>query len=380
MRKIPVSILSMIGLAALTVFLWNHRFQELSGPVKLDLPTLVAAHPSPLPPGITWDSEQSALILTKKENQAVIGVDLVLPKFPPVPGLHSSLELQAINLKPNDDPWEDGRVSILWQSDTQDSEVEYLSSVRWNNLTEIASVVSSPETASATAVIRIENMARSGALLVKRLELIAVQETPLWKVGQWILVALWTLWAAFVAGAFHQRSFKPWLAAVLWIIVVLKLVLPGPWHNSRPFGNPYSLGTPNSATMAPPPALITKTVTTTSPARASSEIGQELPPQGGLLLQMRYALRSIRPLLHVGLFFVLTAALILIIRRPTALALIIPIAVGVEAVQIGFGYGFDLDDLFDLAVDGIGIFLAVFALNTWFKRKGNTLWQGEVRS
>jgi len=363
MRVVIAQSLLLTGLVVLTIFLWQSRFQRLATGLEVTLPELVGETPLADLDGTHWDPGPGCLTLEKAKSQNLT-VDLRAAGLPSLSHLHSSFRLQARDLEPCDAPWKDGRLTILWTDQEGKTESEYLGSARWSECTEVVSVVSSPDDGHAHATIRLEHMGKSGQLQLENLSLIAVKETRLWKIGHWILLVLWTLWVVGVVGT----SVRGWSLALLWVFVATKLILPGPWHNYRPIGQTFNLSPADDRAIQPD-------IQSIPPIASSAKVtGRELRPQGGILLQLRYAFRSLRPIMHGGLFFALTLLFLLVLRKREVLALPILIALGVELIQLGFGYGADYHDLLDLLIDGTGIAAATALVAIWCRCTKRPLW------
>lgn len=360
MRKIlfpglPI-ILAGIVLSAATVATWQHRFAPIEGNCLYRLAQLLEASPH-----VSKSGESSALRLERQFQNSPTFIDLPIPDALPVRHLHTSVTLRAEALVAGEEIWENGRLTIEWLHPDGSVESDHLASLRDSEERSSPSVVSHPKNGAAIPVLRLVNHGRSGSVILEELELFTVTETLVWKSGKWLLAVLWLLWAAHLAGAFQAKSWKPWLAAGLWLLIGTQIVFPGPWHNDRPLGQSFSLTDPAPAT----PSDSITTQIHSSPLPAPS-VGKP-KSQGTLLLQIKQMFGQLRPLLHFGLFCLPTLAFLLLIPLFRALALTASLAIGAETAQWGFGFGFAGEDVVDLLNNGLGA-LAAIGIYEFLKR------------
>lgn len=77
------------------------------------------------------------------------------------------------------------------------------------------------------------------------------------------------------------------------------------------------------------------------------------------MLRIKNSIKAFRPLLHVMLFFGSASAFLLLVGRERAVVLCVLLAGGNELAQYLFGYGWDFQDLADVAFDAVGVGLAI---------------------
>jgi hypothetical protein len=99
----------------------------------------------------------------------------------------------------------------------------------------------------------------------------------------------------------------------------------------------------------------------------------KLPEPDNLALRAKKALKKIRPLLHVALLFLPVLLMCYCVGAKRGFLLGIAMAIGIEAAQWLFGYGFHADDLRDLLANLCGISLAVFCYRRLWRRDVSSL-------
>ena len=357
----PASLLVTAGfLVCLTVFIWQHRFQATEGSFRYDLNTLVAYNRLP--------GEPTQLDLTPSDVGSPSHIDLRLPDASSISLIHTSFRLRAANLVRGEKEWDDGRLTIEWLSVDTDAQTVYLSSADGNRQGNCPAVVTRPRKGPATPVIRLAHYGTSGTVTLEALEVFRVKPTQSWRVGRWVLLAAWLCWAAWIAGAFGQLPVKAWLAAALWLGMLTQVAVPGPWQHERPMGEIFNINLPPAYDQPPPTGL-------RAPTRVPP-LADVPEPNGSLLLQAKTALKPLRPILHLALFFAPTVGFLMLTSRSSALLLAGSMAIATELAQLGFGFGFDLSDFLDLVTNSLGIIAALITYGMWRNRSpshGETL-------
>jgi hypothetical protein len=170
---------------------------------------------------------------------------------------------------------------------------------------------------------------------------------------------------------------RPLLAASIWLTMAIYFVVPGPWKVLHPFGATFQIGPEigNSAFTSPqfeaPPPSLSAAAGSALDLKSVGKIAEN----GDLTLRIKRYLAPLRPLLHSLLLFAPTLVLACLIGIRRAAFLMVILALGIEAAQIAFGYGFDVVDVFDLLADGIGIVLGLPAYRWLWKLKFQPLTQ-----
>jgi hypothetical protein len=195
-------------------------------------------------------------------------------------------------------------------------------------------------------------------------EATVLRERGVWKIGRLVLMAAWVIWVtAWVGPVGKRRILRPLLAASVCLIMAIYFVVPGPWKILRSLGGPFWIGPEIESVvrdMPKPGSSMDLQNFTTRDIASLGPVG-EIPGKGDLTLRIkRYAIHA-RPLLHALLLFVPTVMVACLVGcRPAAFLMVI-LALGTEAAQFSFGYGFDTVDVFDLFADGIGIVSGLMA-------------------
>lgn len=348
--------------------LWTFRFQRVPELPSWGLGDLRAG--APAIPGLEWigDPERPSLRVKVDPSNPRVAARLAIPGMPAVEWLHLRFRMTACGLVPGNELWEDGRFMVEWHSPEagRDLETDPVASIQADETRKPEHFVVGHK-GGAVPTFRLEHLGRAGEFELSDLEITVVTERPLWTVGRWFLAAAWIGWTfAFVRSWPGISYWRATLAATIWVLLGTQLVVPGPWKIQRPMVSPFALGTESIGQPRQVPIPIKEGKGTANPepsSRALSALG-ELPTQGSLILRVKLAIRSARPLLHALLFFGPTLVIALLVGRKPALFLMITLALAIELSQVAFGYGFDRIDVLDLITDASGIALAMLVFGS----------------
>ncbi|BCX48328.1 hypothetical protein HAHE_22360 [Haloferula helveola] len=302
------------------------------------------------------------LVLAKGPEGSPVVEQLLLPGIDRARSLHMSFQLAAKELAAGKEPREDGRLTLVWLRPDGSNSIEatYLASVLQNLHNRVPSLVSSRDGSPAIPALRVEHLGISGQLELSDLRVSVVRESWSWACGKYVLVVSWLAWAGGVAGGLRFRSWRPWLVGIAWVVLLIRVVLPGPWPNDRPLGEPFRLGSPvTDPAGSTPPAVSPQIAESFDRIDLTSTKVGEQENYGGLILRAKLSLQKLRPLLHMLLFLGPSWLFALLTDDRRALALMAAVAVFGEAVQMLFGFGFDFEDLGDLLVDAVGIGIGI---------------------
>jgi hypothetical protein len=364
---------TFFALVAALFFLWQYRFERSPGVPSFrlgDLKTQVNQ-----PAGVIWAGPDSdpTLKLRVGEPSAPVVARFVLPQLPEVEWLHVRSRISASKLLAGKNLWDDGRVMIEWhQNGTSGWESDQFQSVRNDQPSAVTECVVGSTKGAAIPVLRFENRGASGEMEISFFEGIALRERWIWKIGRWILAAGWLAWAVAWIGPVGERRFvRPLLAGIIWLVMGIYFVVPGPWKIQHSFGEPFRIG-PEMRSMNiplnPGPKVIIEPNSDSFSAADWKSVGK-LPETGDLSLRIKAHAAKARPLLHSLLLFAPGLATMCLIGRRRGILMTAALAISIEAAQYFFGYGFDRMDIFDLFNDAAGIALAV--LVHWKLSAGN---------
>ncbi len=349
-------------LTALCV-LWHYRFQRSTGLPVWHLADLRESSPSV--PGVVWSgsSLNPALELHAESGGPQVAARLLIPAATAVSGLRLRFRLSAHGLVGGAEPWQDGRFFIEWHDpdDPGKRENDPVGSTRDDIDGGLENFIIQPLHRPAIPALRLEHMGRAGGFVLSDLEITAVEERPVWKVGSWLLAAGWIAWAATCVRSWP--GIKWWRAccsAVVWFFVVSQCVVPGPWKIQRDLFSQFQIGgharqdevsaTARSSEAGERPAI---------EAGPLAPIGKP-PENANLMLRVKYRIVQARPLLHMLMLLGPTLVIACFVRGQPAAFLCAVLAIGTEAAETAFGYGFDWLDVGDLASDAAGIIIAVW--------------------
>ena len=373
MRRIHLSA-ALVFLIAATCALWTFRFERLSNQPVWRIPDLRAA--APTVPGLEWiDSpDHPGLRVRVDERNPLLAARVLIPGILAVQSLHLCFRMAARGLIPGNEKWEDGRFIIEWHPVGGSSawENDPACSMRLDQFSDFQTFVMQPKDGPAVPAIRLEHLGKSGEFEITDLEITVVEETLLWKVGRWVLVLAWLIWAACSMRIWPDIGWmRAACAASIWVVMGIQFVIPGPWKIQRPIYPEFRIGNekPPSAALD---AVKQRPSEINMPSGPLPALGK-LPNNGGIALRVKYYLVQARPFLHVLLLFAPAFAMACFAGRNAALFMSVALALLIEAAQVAFGYGFGWDDVLDLACDAAGIGLAVWAhlrLRGFFLSKG----------
>ena len=347
--------LTFLVLVAAIVFLWQGRFERSPGCPTIHLSDL---RTTVLPaPGVEWLGPEARPRLRLRVDHVhphTVVTRFDLPGMHAIDLLHLRCQISATNLTPGKQVWEDGRCIIEWHapSGSPTWENNPVGSARHNLLGDVEEWVTRPEDPPAIPALRVENLGTGGDFELLVFEATVVRETRVWKIGRWGVMAAWLAWAVAWIGI-KVGKIRSLLAAMIWLVMGLYFVVPGPWKLYHSIGPSFSIG---EQTASPPQAVSPVPI---SSSQAPLESVGKIPDQGDFTLRLKHYAANARPLLHIALLLGPTLLIACLVGGRPARSLAVILAVAIEAAQVAFGYGFDWVDIFDLACDAVGIALAL---------------------
>lgn len=375
MRRLWLFI-GLILLIGGLITLQSYRFERVSNSPVISLEELHSLASS-LPNGVIWtqDSGNRSLRLGAKEGAPNRAISFGLSPIESAEALHITFQLEAKALVCGQENWEDGRLLVKWHASdgSSSTETDPVASVRDHERPEEDSIVVRPTSSPSRPTLHVENLGQSGTLILSKLEITSVRERLVWRTGRWVLLAGWFLWVYFALGSSAKKNAsRRALASAIWVGMGVFFIFPGPWANLRPMVAPFDLGQCSEPTRWHDNVHDTKeskgsdAVNSTSIESAKS-LG-EIEPKEGWILTAKRLLKKQRYLLHILLLFFPTLAFACLLGFRQALILGGMLSLGIEAAQLGFGYGFDPKDIGDLAFDLVGVFAALWVWKTLSSR------------
>jgi hypothetical protein len=359
MRRVLL-ILSFLGLTAALVGMWTFRFERVPSLPTWNLADFQQGW-SPIP-GVEWRGSSDQARLRLETQGKPIEIRLEIPGAPLVEGLHLKFRLTSHHLIPGAEKWQDGRFLVEWHHPENDLPTEEvgIGSVHYTIPGELQDLVILPSHRPAIPTLRLGHLGRSGDFELSELEITAVRERSVWKLGRWFLLLGWIAWGtAFVRSWPGISRWRAVSAAAVWVLLATHFIVPGPWRLQHPLVVGFQLGTATAAG-SPAPKRIDPAASAAELASGPVEPLGKLPEQGSLVLRIKMTIAHARPLLHAFLLFAPTMVFLVLLGRKLAVVLASAFAVSIEAAQTAYGYGFDLADVGDLATDAAGIALAVW--------------------
>ena len=189
---------SLVFLLVVTGATWAFRFKRVEGLTDWHLVDLQKS----LPPteGVAWTGspDDPVLRLTVKRGDSPLALRLAIPAMVPVDGLHLRFRMSSRRLVPGSEMWQDGRLLLEWNSakGQQDVRRDSVGSVKGDKRGQLVSFVIQAPAGSWLPSLRLEHLGRSGEFELSELEITAVEESPVWTLGRWIVALGWLAWAA----------------------------------------------------------------------------------------------------------------------------------------------------------------------------------------
>ena len=342
-------VLGTLILVFATIISWNHRYELDEECPKISLRSLIEANPA------LSSTDSSCLEISQEKSGEATAWEIPLTGMENQEILHIRVLVQAVDLQLGGEPWEKGLVFLEKAADP-DFKHALGAVVNDEASPDIPQVIHLPDN-KKPVTLRIEHHGRSGKFEIQKLEFFGLKKS-LWGQVGWIFVSLgWLAWVACLVG--WESLVRTILVALIWTGFAWKILLPGPWPAEHPIQSEFVSDVSALAEQSP-----------TSLKAQDIQPMVKLPKDRSLLFYLKFHLPVLRPLMHGMLFFVPTF-LFLLLRVPIVKSAILGafLALGVELIQIGFGFYFDLKDLLDLLWDGLGIALAIMIWHYWQKRR-----------
>ncbi|NQX00936.1 hypothetical protein HQ447_09770 [bacterium] len=371
MRRFFLSGIFFVLLTAL-YFLWQHRFERCPEFPSFTLADLRATADR-LPPGAEWvgPAQQPSLRLRVDPEHPEVVARLSLPIRQAVAFLHLRFRISATGLVPGDETWEDGRGFIEWHPPDGGAarENDLFGSARLTQIGETTEIVLRPEHSPAIPALHLENIGTRGDFELSSFEATVLRERESWKIGRWWLLAGWLGWVLAWIGP-HRWPGLPRAvgAAVVWLLMGVYFVIPGPWSDVRSMAGPFQIGRQPASSPASAERPEIPPVNLAPQAFPAVKSLGKVPTRGDFTLRLKLYATHARPLLHTLMLFAPTLVIAVLGGRSAALSLAVILAVAIEAAQLAFGFGFDWVDVFDLACDVLGIALALWVYG-WLGRR-----------
>lgn len=330
----------------MTPITWNHRYVLDSEIPKIDLNDFVNANPE-------MSSESKANIRIRQKNQGQPAAwQFPLEQMQHAEKLHINISLKGHNLTEGIHPWSKGLILLDKGMPPNPESRRVICAVMDDEVTPtIDQVIDMPKNNKPVA-LRIEHHGLSGEFEITQLEIFGVKKSNRGQ-SAWLTCCLcWFLWATIAAGI--KKPIRAISAGIIWSAFAWQIVLPGPWPSDHPLAGSFtdhvSSSTPNNYGYLK--------------AQETSPMINE-PKNQSLLFNIKMKLPFLRPIFHGLLFGVPALLLMLCITIKRAVILSSALAIGVELIQIGFGFIFNWLDALDLLFDASGITMSFFAYKWW---------------
>ncbi|MFM7180838.1 MAG: hypothetical protein ACKO2G_05165 [Verrucomicrobiales bacterium] len=394
----PVRLLLHLCLLVLLVvavgWLWKNAWavSEKVSRITLD--------PGPQPPGrplmraesVDWDGSAGTLTLRADQGLPSPSYEIPLQGWPEGSAAHIRFRGVAKEIVPGDEIWQSARIMVIWRDEKGIlREKHYGLLFAYGSGTfenEFLAVLNEPGEAS----IFLQQAGKSGEIVLHSLEICPVTMRTwvpwataglLMGVGVW-----WTFLFRLLIGQSGIR--RPLGAATLALVVFWALVLPGPWEPLRPLGGPFAID--HTSALATKPASSIGEPTAESPSAPNTPVAASPVPavnlpvpaavkDGWFWETYRWAKEKARGLMHLGTFVALTLAFVAIFHSTRGWIPVAILGISSEAMQTAFGFGFEGEDMEDLAVNALGIGCGLLMVAMWRKwRNGQPKKHGKITS
>ncbi len=340
---------------------WAHRFVPQDGASRITLEALELIGDKPE----TLRRESGGGIAISATPGKPASASFAIPEIGEPEIIFIRFHAVADSIEVGLERWDDGRLFFEWMRNGEVVGISRIDSARGHKDQGIQSVAIEAPVSGAEPVLCFQNLGASGTYEIRMLELVAARESRAWSFGKWFLaVGVLAVVATFVGGTKKPAPWRGWVAAGVWMIVAAGYAFPGPWDVARSFMIPFAF--PEVPIMeAGADQQWRETVTSVRPGESLMD---RLPPPDDIGLRLKLWLPWLRPLLHLALLFAPVLAMAWFVGARRAFWLGWALSLSIEASQVLYGFGFGWDDVWDLIVNGIAIFAAVWAHRRFARR------------
>lgn len=361
MRRAILLIAGFLGLLAILVAMWAHRFEAVADAPVWDMASLrgeVANIPS-----LHWrETSRGPAIRLAADDGGAAG-RIALPAMPAVDFIRLRGRLTAYDLTPGPEDWQCGRLIVEWRpASGGDPDLDPVTAAKYGLTSGDIDWILHPLEGPAVPVIHLGHNGKTGEVELSKLAITVVKERALWRYGRWPLALAWLGWAYLWVRSWRGVSkVRAFAAAVLVVVLGVKLMVPGPWRALTGLVVPFETPVPAGEVIAPGRSAESAATRSVKPI-ASTEVAPlgKIAEQGDWVLRVKLLVRNARPLLHLLMLMAPALALILLLGPRAGASTAACVALSIEAAQTMFGYGFGWDDVGDLACDALGIALALW--------------------
>jgi len=364
-------------LCILTWILWQWRFVPVASSSALTL--------DHIPPGVTLTKEGP---IKTEGGIAVLGAGSGASKFdwqwlaPPVSRYaHIAIKASCHGIEKGKMSWDDARIALVWVDSTGKIVPEQLAlwSGHGDRPQKFSDMIAPISRNGALPKIIVTNRGTAGTFTIESFQVQQVELRPGFRFQLAGILAAWLyfVWQIFRRSVAPAGSAwpRPLFAAMLWIGFAWLSSLPGPWVPWRPIlrAFPVSAVPPPAAKKLPPPAPPDTSaippkkapadgppVARTSPPRPAVTGGTTPAPlEGGLVRWYFNKIPSLKRPMHLCVFAGIGFSLALLLGSVRAASPALALSALSEICQWLFGFGFDLGDVADLALDAVAVFAGV---------------------
>lgn len=344
--------LMLVSLTIASAICWNHRFVPLEDAAFHPIRHIGATEASPLNRFVVDDT---SLELPRLPGSSPINHSITLPVGPTTRFLHSRIAIEGVDLVVGSERWESGRVLLMFHDEAGRliATIPLGSAELDQKFDELELVAEFPDHA-AEAKLVFQNLGSSGLLRISSLIITPVVESRWWTLGRWFVAAGWFGWFFVLSGRETNSWLRRSLAAGIVLFLAASLAFPGPWKPHRPIGEGFQLP-PTSGELAFKPR--------SSNLKSVPAPTDKIDRGDTLIVRLKHRLRSIRPILHAGLFVVITLGLATLVGIPGGSRLAIALAIAIEGSQLAYGFKWELSDFWDLAFNLFGVVIGLVIFN-----------------
>lgn len=346
--------IGVIVLLPCLVGAWAHRFAPADGAVRVGMDNLVLLGDVP----VGFRRGSGVMRISAGDG---LPVGFAIPGVGGASHLWVRYHVAALGIESGAGRWANGRLFFEWMDGGEVVGVTPIDTARLDmDRGEQTVVVSSPR-AGSVPVVRFQNLGSSGDFVMKDMVVVSARERRVWSWGKWFFAIGFLAVVAVLAGGTKKPArWRGWAAAGIWVAVAAGYAFPGPWELERGFVVPFVFEEVSGYQYSGDDGEVARM----DVVQAGEPLMERLPPPADIGLRLKVGLPWLRPMMHMVMLFVPVLGMAYFVGVRRAFWLGWALSLSIEVAQTLYGFGFGWDDVFDLAVNGVGIFAAL-----WVHRK-----------
>lgn len=344
-------------------WMWQHQFEA---DTRYDVVKMQPDHELPMKvmrghDMISWHRLSGQLSLAVQAGKERPTVEIPLDAWPQNGYVQVKVQMRGVGLVKGEDDWALARGIVLWRDRRGGCYPDHIPvvAVKGDELITTQGVV--PLKHDGRAFFCMQHLGLAGLCRVEALELQLLRRCAWFTPVQLVFAVLWCGWwwlAWRSVGSVQKWDLSRFVAMVVAYGIFHFFVFPGPYLPLRGIQQSFVVDQPTM-----PPSALPLPSTHEHLVRfelSASNVSGDVPSRGEMGWCMEVLVwikKQMRPLFH-GLGFALFSLFFLVLlngRR--GLLPVIALALCSEGMQFLYGFGFGLEDVVDLIINGGGIWL-----------------------